>query len=76
MPRCEKWSPIMSDHAAYTQTATRLRRWARRGTWRRMAQANALRRGGEITAIGGVMTAIAHQLQCLSRAMAASNPSR
>lgn len=66
----------MSDHAAYTQTATRLRRWARRGTWRRMARANALRRGGEITAMGGVMAALTHQFQCLSKAMAISNPSR
>ncbi|KAF0223007.1 MAG: hypothetical protein FD176_2173 [Rhodospirillaceae bacterium] len=66
----------MYDHAAYTRTATRLRRWARRGTWRRMVRASAARRGAEITAIGGVMAAFAHQLQCLSKAMATSNPSR
>lgn len=66
----------MSDHAAYTQTATRLRRWARRGTWRRMVQANTLRRGCDINTIGGVMAALTHQFQCLSKAMAISNPSR
>lgn len=73
----------MLDHAFHSHAALRLRRWARQGTWRRMVEGNALRRGS-IIRHEPWLTRIAHQFphqlphqfQCLSKTMAHSNPNR
>jgi hypothetical protein len=63
----------MLDLHHHTHAAERLRRWARQGTWRRMVQASAPR---PAMAAPSLLARIEHQLQCLSKAMTASNPSR
>ena len=65
----------MLDLHHHTQAAERLRRWARRGIWRRMVQAN-IARAARPAAKPSVLTRIEHQVQCLSRTMMHSNPSR
>lgn len=65
----------MLDLHHHTQAAERLRRWARRGTWRRMVQATVAH-AQPIAAAPSLLGRIEHQLQCLSRAMMHSNPSR
>ena len=66
----------MLDHEYYSHAASRLRRWARQGTWRRMVHANAIRSGHAIIRPEPLIAHIVHQLQCLSKTMAHSNPSR
>lgn len=64
----------MLDLHHHTHAAERLRRWARQGTWRRMVQAGSDHRPP--VAAPSLLNRIEHQLQCLSKAIAASNPSR
>lgn len=59
----------------HTHAAERLRRWARQGTWRRMVQVNIAHQAEPEIHIS-LLARIEHQLQCLSRAMMHSNPSR
>lgn len=66
----------MLDLHHHTQAAERLRRWARRGIWRRMVQANIIRSARPSAAPVTLLARIEHQFQCLSRAMMHSNPSR
>ena len=65
----------MLDLHHHTRAAERLRRWARRGIWRRMVQASIARTAKPMAA-PPLLTRVEHQLQCLSRAMMHSNPSR
>lgn len=65
----------MLELSHHTHAALRLRRWARQGTWRRMVQASIAIQAPR-SMKPSLLSRVEHQLQCLSRAMMHSNPSR